>query len=90
MNDLGLLISSYENDSEYQINMPSSEVTSADIFSGPYLVPHGSMYAQLSITSDNTYYGGEISFDISSFEIINYSLDEIYLNLFFFGESRTR
>ena len=83
LNDLGLLISSYENDSEYQINMPSSEVTSADIFSGPYLVPHGSMYAQLSITSDNTYYGGEISFDISSFEIINYSLDEIYLNLFF-------
>ena len=27
LNDLGLLISSYENDSEYQINMPSSEVT---------------------------------------------------------------
>ena len=83
LDDLGLFISSYENDSEYQINMPSSEITSADILTGPNLVPHGSFYAQLSITSDNTYYGGEISLNISSFDIENYPLDEIYINLFF-------
>ena len=83
LNDLGLFICSYEDDSEYQINMPSSEITSADILTGPYLVPHGSMYAQLSITSDNTYYGGEISLNISSIDIENYPLDDIYINLFF-------